>query len=190
MATARLSVERALGAIADRGERAAGAVAAALTAAAAASLVELTAALATARLRDGDGGRDEAATRLDSLASRSRSLRERLLEVADEDAAAWARVADASGDAERARALASAADPPLEIAEAAAELAAGAARVRAAGEWPFSPDATAAAELALAAAEVASGLVAANLAGHPDDPRRERGRAAAARARRERDAAR
>jgi formiminotetrahydrofolate cyclodeaminase len=175
-----LDPEHALEAIAARGEAAAAGVAAALTAAAAAALVELTAGLAARRLAGEQHG--EPGAELESVAARARDLRRRLLELPDEDADAYRRVSAAVAGAARSEALAAAADPPLEIAEAAAELAVGAARVRAAGEWPFSPDAAAAAELALAAARAAAGLVGADLAGHPGDPRLERARAAVERA--------
>ena len=74
-----------------------------------------------------------------------------------------------------------ASDPPLAIAEAAAEVGAAAAEIAAAGTWPFTPDAIVACELAAAAARGAAELVAANLAGS-SDPRAERARDAAARA--------
>ena len=104
------------------------------------------------------------------------------LREADEDAVAYAAVTDAAGEAERAAALERASEPPLAIAEAAAEVAVAAAEIAAAGTWPFTPDAIAACELAAAAARGAAGLVAANLSGSPDDPRAERARDAAARA--------
>ena len=88
----------------------------------------------------------------------------------------------AADDAERAAALERASEPPLLIAEGAAEVAEGAAEVVAAGHWPFSPDAAVAVELAATAAAGAAELVAANLAGRPRDPRAARAQAAAERA--------
>ncbi len=71
-------------------------------------------------------------------------------------------------------------DSPLAIAQTAAKVGKGAAQVVAAGDWPFTPDAVAAAVLADCAATVACSLVAANLAAVPDDPRLREAHAAAA----------
>ena len=94
---------------------------------------------------------------------------------------AYAAVTEAAEKTERAAALGRASDPPLAIAEAAAEVGAAAAEIAAAGTWPFTPDAIVACELAAAAARGAAGLVAANLSGS-NDPRAERARDAAGRA--------
>ena len=93
----------------------------------------------------------------------------------------------AAGDpGERARALDRASEPPLAIAECAAEVAEAAAETAAAGTWAFRADAVVAGELAAAAALGGAELVAANLGGAQGDPRIARARAAAERAARAR----
>ena len=174
-------VRSALAAIAAPAEPAAAGVASALTCAAAAALVELSAGLAGDRLAAERGARDEA--RMRAHASRAHGLRELLLAVADDDVAAYGAVRAAQDPAERTRALALASDPPLAIAESAAELAEAAAEIAAAGSWAFSADAAAAGKLAAAAAEASKDLVAANLPESSDDPRLALARAAAERAR-------
>jgi len=171
-------VRTALAAIADRAEPPAAGVACALTCAAAAALVELSAGLAADRL----GGDEEA--RMRAHADRAGELRELLIAAADDDLAAYGAVRATEDPADRARALALASDPPLVIAESAAELAEAAAEVAAAGSWAFSADAVAAGKLAAAAATAAAGLVTANLADSSEDPRLAHARAAAERARR------
>ncbi len=177
-----LRLDRALAALGSSSEPAAAGVACALAGAAAASLVELTAELAATRI-EADPPRDhEYVTEIRALAERAGALRELLLAAADDDVATYARVAEAPDADARAAALAAASEPPLAIAECAAELAGAAARIRAAGDWPFSPDAAVAGELALAVARGAGVLVTANLAGRPGDSRIDRARAAAERA--------
>ncbi len=153
-------MEDALAELASPDSPPAGGVAAALTCATAAALVELSAGLAAKRVA-ADG---EDATGLTQLGQGAGQARKRMLEVADEDVQAYGRVmaGDAAG---RAAALASASEPPLEVAEAAAVVAVAGARVAAAGEWAFTADALVAARLAAAAAASAAELVAANLAG-------------------------
>ena len=103
------------------------------------------------------------------------------LRAADDDARAYAAVTEATDEAERAATLGRASDPPLAIAEAAAEVGAAAAEIASAGAWPFTPDAIVACELAAAAADGAARLVTVNLSGS-HDPRAERARDAAGRA--------
>ena len=113
------------------------------------------------------------------------------LALADEDA--YAKVIEAlrlppdspSRDAEVATALSAAADVPLAIAEAAAEVALLAALVAQEGNDRLRGDALVAAELAEAGARGAAELVAINLAGR-DDPRIGRAKDLAAATQRER----
>jgi formiminotetrahydrofolate cyclodeaminase len=108
----------------------------------------------------------------DDTAASADSLRIRLLELADEDAVAYRPVLEAlrrdRSDPERpaalAAALTAAAEPPLAIAQAAAEVAELAALVAPKNEH-LTGDANAAAMLAEAAAQAASRLVEINLAG-------------------------
>lgn len=175
-------VRAALAAIAARAEPPAGGVASALTCAAAAALAELSAGLAADRLAAERGPGDEAEARMRAHAGRARELRELLIAAADDDLDAYAAVSAARNAPERARALALASDPPLAIAEWAAELAEAAAEIAAAGSWAFSADAVVAGKLAAAAARAGEEMVAANLGGGADDPRTARARAAAERA--------
>jgi formiminotetrahydrofolate cyclodeaminase len=179
-------IGRALAQLASPGEPPAAGVAAALTGAQAASLVELSAGLVARRLGGEDNGSDpEAAARMAELAGRAAELREGLLEAADRDAAAYSEVAKAADVPARADALAGAADPPLAIAERAAETSEAAAEVAArAGAWAFSADAVVASGLAAAAARGAALLVSANLGSGSGDPRLARARDAAERAER------
>ncbi len=109
--------------------------------------------------------------------------------IAEDDAQAYAQVTSAADGAGRARALAQASEPPLAIAECAAELAEAGAETARAGTWAFRADAVVASELAAAAALGGAELVATNLVGDSGDPRTARARAAADRARRASDAA-
>jgi len=168
-----------LDAIAARDQAAAAGVGCALACATAAALVELTGNLAAGRV-EAAGGPDDAVA-LRALGTRAGELRAAALRAADDDARAYAAVTEAAKGAERAAALARASDPPLAIAEAAAEVATAAAEIAAAGTWPFTPDAIVACELAATAAGGAARLVAANLSGS-SDPRAERARSAAGRA--------
>ncbi len=143
---------------------AAGFIAAACCAQAAA-LLELTATLAAARLTDGEP--------LRLLAAEALVLRSAALAAAQLEHSAYS-------DAVAIGKLSAAADPPLAIAKTAAKVGKGAAQVVAAGDWPFTPDAVAAAVLADCAATVACSLVAANLAAVPDDPRLREAREARA----------
>jgi formiminotetrahydrofolate cyclodeaminase len=178
-------VGEALVALASREQPPAAGLALALTAAAAAALVELSAGLAAKRLAlEASGGEAAGVARMRALSERAAELRARLLAAADEDVAAYSEVAGADDPAGRARALAGATGPPLLIAESASEVAEAAAETVAAGDWDFRADAVVAGELAAAAALGSAELVAANLSGDPEDPRTDRARAAADRARR------
>lgn len=177
------SISDALAALASRSEPHAAGVASAFAAAAAAALVELTAGLAADRIgAEGAAAQGETEARLRALAARAGELRERLLVAAGDDTEAYTAVIGARQASARARALACASDPPLAIAESAAEVAEAAAEIARAGTWAFCADAVVAAELAAAASRGAAELVATNLAGQPDDPRTARARAAADRA--------
>ena len=185
MGLEQTSISDVLAALASRSEPHAAGVASAFTTAAAAALVELTSGLAADRIRaEGAPAQGETEARIRVLGARAGELRERLLIVAAEDTEAYAAVIGARQASARARALAHASDPPLAIAESAAEVAEAAAEIAATGNWAFSGDAVAAAKLAAAAAEAGEEMVAANLADHPDDPRIARAHAAAERARR------
>ena len=177
-------VREALDALASRTQPPAAGVASALAAAAAAALVELTAGLAADRVAAEGGTRAEAEARLRTLVGRAAELRRQVLAIADDDARAYAEVIGAREAAARARALARASEPPLAIAEAAAEIAEAAAEAASAGSWAFTADAVVAGSLAMAAALGGAELVAADLAGRPEDPRIGRARAAAERAER------
>jgi formiminotetrahydrofolate cyclodeaminase len=182
-------VRETLDALASRTQPPAAGVASALAAAAAAALVELTAGLAADRVQADGGAGGQGEARLRTLVDRSAELRRRLLATADDDARAYAEVIGAREAAARARALSRASEPPLVIAEAAAEIAEAAAEAARAGSWAFTADAVVAGSLAAAAARGGAELVAADLAGQPGDPRIARARAAAERAERANGAA-
>lgn len=178
-------VGEALAALASPAKPPAAGVATALACAAAAALVELTAGLAADRIAAaGAGAGADTEARLRALAGRAGELRGRLLVVADDDVHAYAQVTGARDGAARASALAEASEPPLAVAEAAAEIAEAAAEIAGAGTWEFRADAVVAGKLAMAAALGAAELVGANLAARSSDPRTERARAAAERAER------
>jgi methenyltetrahydrofolate cyclohydrolase len=162
--TADLSLQELLGEVADRTPAPGGGAAVAWTVALAAALTEMGAHF-------GDGGR------LAEVASRAALLRARALELADMDAIAYGAVLSTSGDS-RAAALSAAADPPLLMARAAAEVAALAAEVVAAGNPNLVGDAAAGAVLAEAACSAAAHLVEIDLAPAPNDPRLAEVRAA------------
>ena len=159
-------VERFLDRIASAEPAPAGGTVAAVAVAMAAGLVAMAARLAHEWPKAGD------------VVERAEALRSRMatLALADEDA--YAKVIEAlrlppaspSRDAEVAAALSGAADVPLAIAEAAAEVAVLAALVAQEGNDRLRGDAVVAAELAGAGARGAAQLVAINLAGL-DDPR-------------------
>jgi formiminotetrahydrofolate cyclodeaminase len=112
------------------------------------------------------------------VVERAETLRSELARLALADDDAYAKVTEAlrlpaaspSRAEEVATALSGAADVPLAVAEAAAEVAVLAALVAQEGNERLRGDALVAAELAEAGARGAAELVAINLAGH-DDPR-------------------
>ena len=162
-----------------------GGTAAAITAAMAASLVTMV-ARGSSDWDDGPG-----------IASQARALRSRLTALGEEDATAFAQVLvtmrDPTGTPEQrdfalGLALLRAAEVPLRIAEAAADVAELAAAAAGEGSPHLQPDATAAAALAEAATQAATHLVEINLAIVPGDRHSEKATslasaAAAARAR-------
>jgi methenyltetrahydrofolate cyclohydrolase len=136
-----------------------GGAAAAATAALGAALVAMAARFSRSQLDDAD-----------EIAARADSLRERALELADEDAAAYAGVLtafrlpkDADGRRERVKdALQRACEVPREVAEGAAEVATLAAGVGARGNPNLAGDAATAAHLAVAATRSTLDLVLIN----------------------------
>lgn len=143
-----------------------GGTAAAATAAMAAALVTMV-ARGSAGWADGAG-----------VASQARALRARLTSLGADDAAAFEQVMvtmrDAAGTPEQrdfalGTALVHAAEVPLRIAEASADVTELAAAAAAEGSPQLRPDATAAAALAEAATRAAAHLVEINLAIVPGD---------------------
>lgn len=155
-------------------ERAApgGGAAAAWTGALAAGLVEMAASLAAGR----------APERMSEIRGQAAMLRRDLLHLAERDLEAYTPVLDAmrlpADDAGRARrmseALSGAAEPPLEIAAAGADLTELAAETVRDGNPNLIGDAITAVLLAEAACRSAGALVRLNLQDRPDDPRLER----------------
>jgi formiminotetrahydrofolate cyclodeaminase len=106
------------------------------------------------------------------LTAQALLLRERAEPLAEQTAKAYrAALAATGGDDEVGRAYASAAEPPLRIAETAADAAALAVHVVEHGPPAARPDALAAGLLAAAAARAAAELVAVNLTAAPGDAR-------------------
>lgn len=111
------------------------------------------------------------------IAAQARRLRERLQLLGDEDTRAYRAVLDAMRDVPGrtpeqrdfalGRALIAAAEVPLRIADAAADVAELAALAEAAGKHTLRPDATAAATLAEAAVRASAHLVDVNLSTVP-----------------------
>jgi methenyltetrahydrofolate cyclohydrolase len=133
----------------------------------AAALVEMAAGVA---LADRDEDPD-----MERRRARAAELRHDALRLADEDAAAYRTVIDAA-PTQRPEALSVAADPPLAIAEAAAETGRLAAASAAEVSGPVVGEARAAVQLAAAATRAAAGLVELNLGAAPQDPRLARAR--------------
>ena len=127
---------------------------------------------------------------LEEAAARASALRAEGLRLADADLEAYVPVlvaqrlpADDPDRAARLRAaLSDAADVPLAIAEAAAEVAELAREVARDGKPGLRGDALAGADLAAGATRAAARLVEIDLELLGDDPRRTRARAAVARA--------
>ncbi len=109
------------------------------------------------------------------VTGRAAALRARTLPLAEEDARAFRAVLDSTGK-ERPVALSHAADVPLEIAEAAAEVRALASPLLEHGNRNLQGEAVAALALADAAARAAAELVLINLGHESDDPRAARAR--------------
>jgi formiminotetrahydrofolate cyclodeaminase len=118
----------------------------------------------------GDGG----------AVAQAEALRRRLTTLAAEDAAAFAaaltELRERRDDFDLGRALALAADVPLRIAEAAADVAELGASLAERGKADLQPDARAASVLAAAAARASALLVEANLGAAPGDERVGRAR--------------
>ena len=155
-----------------------GGCAAAWTCGLAAGLVEMAATI----------GRETDPELMQTTMERAAELRAAALVLAERDAEAYGAVLAARRRrAGAGAALAAAADPPLAVAEAAAEVAALAAEVARHGKHELRGDVIAGAVLAEAATAAAAALVEINLAARPADARlpAARGharRAAAARA--------
>ncbi len=125
------------------------------------------------------------------VAAQAQCLHDRAAPLAEVAARAYEEaLAAAGGDYEFGRAYAQAAEPPLRIVEAAADVAELAALVAANGDPALRADAVAAGLLAAAAAQAAAELVAVNLTVSPDDERSRRAQALAEGAARFADAAR
>jgi formiminotetrahydrofolate cyclodeaminase len=161
-----------------------GGTAAAIAGAAAAALTEMAAAFALAR-----GGADSRG--IAEVQRRAGALRARLLELAEADERSYQPVLDAlaldGGDNRRpsalAEALSAAAEVPLEIAAASADVAELAAAIaRTPGNEHLLGDAGTAAIIAEAATRAAAALVELNLRSSPEDPRLQRAVALAQRA--------
>ena len=120
-------------------------------------------------------GRGEDAPDFERRRHRAAELREDALRLADEDAAAY-RAAMEAPRQHRREAFAAAADPPLAIAEAAAEACALAAASAEKVDGPVRGEAETAVLVAAAATRAAARLVELNLAATPDDPRLARAR--------------
>ena len=145
----------------------------AVSVALAASLSSMAARLSTKHLADATG-----------LVERAEGLRERVAPLARADAVAYGRVLVAQRareapyrDGDVRAALSEAADVPLAVAEAGAEVASIAARLASDGNPNLEGDALCAVLLADAGVRAAVGLVEINLSGEPgEDKRLERAR--------------
>jgi formiminotetrahydrofolate cyclodeaminase len=141
-----------------------GAAAAALTAAFAASLVGMVAGRSRGSWAEAAG-----------VAAQAQALEARTVPLAHLTDEAWEaalvalRDTGREGEGELEVKLARAAEVPLAIAEAAADVASLAALTAEFGEGTFRSDATAAAVLAAAASRAGAHFVAVNLATRPDD---------------------
>jgi formiminotetrahydrofolate cyclodeaminase len=148
----------------------------ALACALAAGLVEMAAAFTLSRAEYAE--RHE---RMATLRERAGQLRAEALELAERELTVYGAVLDtlrlpedAPGRAERLdAALSDAADSPLAVARAAAEVAGLAAEVARTGNRHLRGDAISGAVLAEAACTAAARLAEINLTGRPGDPRRE-----------------
>ena len=147
--------------LAEAGPGPAGGTAAALAATMASGLVRLVARVSS-EWAEGPG-----------IAAQAAALGDRSLALADDDHRVYARALEQlrapERDAALGRALHDAAEVPLRIAEAAADVAALAALAARDGAASVRADAWAAATLAEAATTAAARLVHVNLATRPDD---------------------
>lgn len=140
----------------------------------AAGLVEMSVAV-TRRRADDDGERGRWAR----LAARAAALRAEAAQLAERELTAYAPVLEAqrlpAGDPQRAAridaALSDAAESPVAVAAAAAEVAELALEAARDGSVALSGDARAGVLLADGACQAAAGLAAINLARRPDDAR-------------------
>ena len=162
-----VTLEEALDRLASESPAPGAGAAAAWCCALAAALVEMVAGVVVAR--GGDRPDVEARRR------RAGELRAEALRLAGEDASAYRAVIDAPLQRKR-KALAVAADPPLAIAEAAAETCDLAASSLAEVSCPLRGEAQTALLVAAAATRAAARLVELNLAREADDPRLARAR--------------
>ena len=129
-----------------------------------ASAAELLAAIARAAADTWPDGR--------GIAVQAECLRDRVAPLADLSAEAYARaLASEGGDYELGRAYAKAAEPPLLIAAAAADVSELAAHIAAYGDPARRADAVSAGFVAAGCARAAAELVAVNLTVSADDER-------------------
>lgn len=140
-----------------------GASAAALTAAFAACLVGMVARHSRGSWADAAG-----------VAAQAQALEARTAPLAERTGEAWEQALEAlrephTADGSLEEKLARAAEVPLEIAEAAADVAVLGALAAELGDGTFRSDAAAAAVLAAAASRAGAHFVAVNLATRPDD---------------------
>jgi methenyltetrahydrofolate cyclohydrolase len=145
------------------------------------SAVAFTVAMAAAVVRMAARASKESWDAAGGVAAQADALRARAAPLAQHDAdvyerALWARDSAAAlrpdkRDWEIGKAFAAAAEPPLEIARIAADVAELAAEVVRSGDQRVRADAVAAVTLAAAAARAAVTLVAVNLTTVEDDPR-------------------
>lgn len=154
---------------------------------AAAITISFAAALVAMVARRSRGSWSDAA----GVAAQARELQGRVAPLAQADAEAWTAALELLAVSEEGRVdarprneklertLARAADIPLQIAEAGADVASLAALAAEMGDGTFRGDAAAAALLAAAAARAAANLVAINLATMKDDERLTRARLSA-----------
>jgi formiminotetrahydrofolate cyclodeaminase len=160
-----LPVGRFLDLLASSSSAPGGGSAIAVSVALAASLSSMAARLSTRQLADATG-----------LAERAEDLRERVAPLARADAVAYRRVLVAQRareapyrDGDVRAALSEAADVPLAIAEAGAEVARIAARLASDGNPNLEGDALCAVLLADAGVQAAMKLVEINLSGEPGE---------------------
>ncbi|HXR14461.1 MAG TPA: cyclodeaminase/cyclohydrolase family protein [Solirubrobacteraceae bacterium] len=155
--------------------------AAAWTCALCAALVEMVCGVMLRREADEDGARSARRARASAIRVSALALAER-----DIDAYRDVLAARRQGTAQlRHDALSAAADPPLAIAETAAEVVALAADSFADARGGVRGEAAVAAVLAEGVVRAAAAIVEFNLAGEPNDPRRARARELAEAARAE-----